>query len=231
MLHIETVTPTLLNLIKVICAEPFFQQFRLVGGTALSLDLGHRMSVDADFFTNEPFDQAEATQILGKTLSNFIMLKSSAHGFAAASQGVKIDMYTWGVPFLLPVVEIDGIRKADIRDIAALKLEAIIQRKEEKDFRDVHALLQHFSLAELIAFFKDRYPHQNPKMLTDHLLAATFVERDLTIRLLNDLSWEQVGNDIENKVKAYYQTLKNLKEQAEKEDIRKRIEAIKSLKK
>jgi hypothetical protein len=61
MLHIETVTPTLLNIITKICAEPFFKSFRLVGGTALSLEMGHRMSVDADFFTNETFDKDEAT--------------------------------------------------------------------------------------------------------------------------------------------------------------------------
>ena len=160
-----------------------------------------------------------------------MVLKSSLHGFAATSQSVKIDMYTWGVPFLLPVVEVEGIRKADIRDIAALKLEAIIQRKEEKDFRDVHALLQQFTLAELIDFFKQHYPHQNPKMLTDHLLAASFVEPDATIRLLNKITWEQVGIDIETAVKAYYQTLKTQKEQAEANEIKRRIEAIRNRKK
>ncbi len=53
MLHFQTVAPTLLKIIQTISAEPFFQSFRLVGGTALSLQLGHRMSVDADFFSTE----------------------------------------------------------------------------------------------------------------------------------------------------------------------------------
>jgi hypothetical protein len=231
MLHNQTVTPALLSIIQAICAEPFFQSFRLVGGTALSLDLGHRMSVDADFFSNESFDISPATRILSTVLPNFIVLKSSPHGFAATSQGVKIDIYTWGVPFLHPPIETEGIRKADIRDIAALKLEAIIQRKEEKDFRDAHALLQRFSLAELIDFFKQHYPHHNPKMLTDHLLAASFVEHDETILLLNDISWEQISADIQVAVKGYYQALKTQKEASEAEALQKRIEAIRNLKK
>ncbi len=228
MLHIETVTPALLGIIRNVCAEPFFDQFRLVGGTALSLDLGHRMSVDADFFTNEPFEKEEAMQVLQKILPNFMVLKSSPHGFAGTYQGIKMDMYTWGMPFLLPAIETEGIRKADIRDIAALKLEAIIQRKEEKDFRDVHALLKKFSLSELIDFFKTRYPHHNAKMLTDHLLAASYIERDLSVYLFDETSWEQVGLDIEQVVKNFYQTMKAQKEQAEKDSLRQRIEAIKN---
>lgn len=50
MLHLETVSPALLKIIKAVSDEPMFQDFRLVGGTALSLQLGHRTSVDAEFF-------------------------------------------------------------------------------------------------------------------------------------------------------------------------------------
>lgn len=74
-------------------------------------------------------------------------------------------------------------------------------------------------------------PHQNPKMLTDHLLAASYVEQDVTIRLLNEISWEQVGNDIEKAIKNYYQILKTQKVQAEKDEVKRRIEAVKSRKK
>jgi hypothetical protein len=231
MLHIETVTPPLLNIIKKICSEPFFQPFRLVGGTALSLELGHRMSVDADFFTNETFDKEEAIRIMNALFPNFMVLKSSLHGFAATYQNVKIDIYTWGVPFLLPATETEGLRMADIRDIAALKLEAIIQRKEEKDFRDIYALLKRFSLAELINLFKERYPHHNSKMLTDHLLAASYVERDLSILLFDDTSWEQIGFTIEKSVRDFYETMRFQKENEENERLRKRIEDIQKRKK
>jgi hypothetical protein len=226
MLHLQTVTPTLLKIIRTVSGEPYFQAFRLVGGTALSLQLGHRMSVDADFFSNESFDKEEAATILFHLLPGFLLLKKSAHGFAGTYEGVKLDVYTWGAPFLLPPVETKDIRMADLRDIAALKLEAITNRKEEKDFRDVHALLQRFSMAELIAFFKDRYPHHNPKMLTDHLLAAPFVERDLSIRLFSEVSWEKLTSDIVQAVGDFYEEKRKQRAAMEEERLRQRLEAI-----
>ncbi|MEK7253785.1 MAG: nucleotidyl transferase AbiEii/AbiGii toxin family protein [Bacteroidota bacterium] len=230
MLYFQTVTPALLKIITAVSAEPFFQHFRLVGGTSLSLQLGHRMSVDADFFTNEDFDKEEAAALLARLLPGFLLLKKSAHGFAGAFEGVKLDIYTWGAPFLLPTVEIGGIRMADLRDVTALKLEAITNRKEEKDFRDVHALLQRFSLAELITFFKERYPHHNPKMLIDHLLAAPFVERDLTIPLFVEVSWEKLGADIVQAVGDFYEQKKKEREQQEEERLRLRFEEIRKTK-
>ena len=56
MLQTQTVDRDTLGLLKDLMATPELQQFALVGGTNLSLRLGHRLSVDLDLFTNEPFD-------------------------------------------------------------------------------------------------------------------------------------------------------------------------------
>lgn len=215
MLHLETVTPTLLKIIQTICSEPFFDKFRLVGGTGLSLQLGHRQSVDADFFSNEAYSQEDAIKILSHILPSFIVLKKSAHGMALMYEGVKLDIYTWGVPFLLPSIEIEDIRIADLADIAALKLEAIINRKEEKDFRDIHALLQRFSLSELLRFFHQRYPHHSIRVPIDHLMAASFVERDRSIELIKPIEWSEVTAEIEASIRDFY--LKKKKERAAKD--------------
>ncbi len=230
MLHLEAVTPTLLKIIRAVSAELLFQKFRLVGGTALSLQLGHRMSIDADFFSNEDFDKDAATNLLSSTLPGFMVLRKSAHGFAAMYEGVKLDLYTWATPFLLPAVESDGVRMADLPDIAALKLEAITNRKEEKDFRDVHALLMRYKLAELIRFFKERYPNHSPRILTDHLLAVPYVERDPTIRVFAADSWEKIGSDIVQAVTSFYE--EGARERARQEEARlqQRLDEIKKRK-
>lgn len=230
MLHFQTVTPPLLSIIRAFCKETFFAKFRLVGGTALSLHLGHRMSVDADFFSNEAFEKEEAIEHLTRILPGLVVLKKSAHGFAATQQGVKIDVYTWGTPFLLPVIEEESIRMADLPDLAALKLEAITNRKEEKDFRDVHALLQKFNLSELAGFFSERFPQHNLKILTDHLLAAPFVERDLTIPIFNEISWERLTKEIVQAVEIFYQEKLAKKAALEADRLRQRIEAAKKKK-
>lgn len=68
MLHYETVSPHLLNVLKKIQQLPEVSAFRLVGGTSLSLQMGHRTSVDIDLFTDKSFDIAELQKILDKTL-------------------------------------------------------------------------------------------------------------------------------------------------------------------
>jgi hypothetical protein len=227
MLHYETVSPTLLKIIETICGESTFDAFRLVGGTALSLHLGHRKSVDADFFSDQPFDHAHSVARLTAILPGFMVVKQSIHGYAAVYQQVKIDVYTWQTQFLLPAVLVNGIRLADLPEIAALKFEAIINRKEEKDFRDVYALLQKFSLADLLGFFRERYPNYSPRLVTDHLLAAPYVERDLGIELITDIPWEQVGVGITSAVQHYYEESIRNREQQEQDRLRQRIEALK----
>ncbi|MCF8397578.1 MAG: nucleotidyl transferase AbiEii/AbiGii toxin family protein [Bacteroidales bacterium] len=64
MLHRETVSKTTLDLIQRLQADSFFESFVLVGGTALALQIGHRISVDIDFFTRENFDIRETLEYL-----------------------------------------------------------------------------------------------------------------------------------------------------------------------
>ncbi len=172
MLYFETVSPTLLKIIQAISSEPVFGDYRLVGGTALSLYMGHRQSVDAYFFSNNAFDVREKEAALVRLLPGFSILKESPHGFAGIYEGVKLDLYTWNVPFLLPSVEMEGIRMAAMPDIVALKLDAVIEWKEEKDYRDIHALLSKYSLAKMLAFYKERIPHRDLRLVVDHLSAA-----------------------------------------------------------
>lgn len=230
MLHLETVTPTLLKIIRAVSAEPLFEKFRLVGGTALSLQLGHRMSIDADFFSNEDFDKDAATNVLSSILPGFMVLRKSLHGFAAMYEGVKLDLYTWATPFLLSPVESDGIRMADLPDIAALKLEAITNRKEEKDFRDIHALLLRYNFADLIRFFRERYPNHSPRILTDHLLAVPFVEQDPTIRVFTVDSWEKIGSDIVQAVTSFYEEGARERAMREEAHLQQRLDEIKKRK-
>jgi hypothetical protein len=124
--------------------------------------LGHRLSVDADFFSNSPFNTQVAEEKLYQVLPGFSLLKMSPHGIAGFYHNVKIDLYTWHVPFLLPPIEEEGMRMAALPDIAALKLEAVVNRKEEKDFRDIHALLSVFSLVELLEFYHARVAGRDP---------------------------------------------------------------------
>jgi predicted nucleotidyltransferase len=209
MLYFNTVSPSLLNIIRAVSGEPMFQDFRLVGGTALSLYLGHRMSVDADFFSATPFNQQEAVLRLSNLLPGIQVLKSSPHGFAAVFEGVKLDLYTWNTPFLLPPTEEGQVRLAAIPDVAVLKLGAIVGRKEEKDFRDIHELLSRYPLATLLAFYRERVPHHDLRLVIDHLAAAPAADRQAGIVLLRDVDYEKVASDILQAIQHHLADLKD----------------------
>ena len=69
MLHQETVSPATLGLIKTLQADSMLKGFLLVGDTALSLQLGHRISIDIDLFTQDEFDSTELLEYLEQTYS------------------------------------------------------------------------------------------------------------------------------------------------------------------
>jgi hypothetical protein len=128
-----------------------------VGGTALSLQLGHRKSIDIDLFTPYPFDahamadhlestyKAEDINVLGNTLYSYI-------------DNVKTDMLAHRYPWIGPVQEIEGIRMASLDDIAAMKLNAIVNDGSRlKDFVDIHFLLERSSLDELTSAYVAKY--------------------------------------------------------------------------
>lgn len=213
MLYLETVSPALLKIVQAVSAEPAFAPFRLVGGTALSLYLGHRESVDADFFCTDEFNKRTAGERLADILPGILNLHESPHGFAWVFENVKIDLYTWRMPFLHPAVESNGIRLAAIEDVAALKLDAIVQRKEEKDYRDAHALLTRFSLSRLLAIYREHYPNNSSRIVVDHLAAVEHIPHDDSIRLLRPAPWEQVVQGIQASIKTYFSELKNAQDE------------------
>ena len=110
-----------------------FSDMRLVGGTALALQLGHRISIDLDFFGQVDFEQID----LPKYFSSFnhttsIKRLKSINIFDI--DNVKVDFVNYSYPWLFDQINIDGIRLADIKDIAAMKIAAITGRGSKKDF-------------------------------------------------------------------------------------------------
>jgi len=137
-------------------AMPMLEQFYLVGGTALALQLGHRVSVDLDLFTTEPFDKNELTEIFLARF-DFSLESESATMLVTYINDVKVDFVKMGYPILFPAKNEDGIRMLDLRDIAPMKLKAVTQRGSKKDFFDIFFLLSHLSLEEMLGLFKEKF--------------------------------------------------------------------------
>lgn len=134
------------------------QQMRLVGGTALALQYGHRQSVDLDFFGKMPSDQETIADMLDE-IGTYTTLNRSSHIWQIVVNSIKVDFvdysrYQW---IDRPICE-QGVVLASDKDIAAMKINAIEGRGSKKDFIDIYLLLQHYSLAEILNFYKQKYP-------------------------------------------------------------------------
>ena len=203
MLQLQTVAPDTLELLKTISSKAEMQGLRLVGGTALALQYGHRQSVDLDFF-GSPLASQEDTIDMLSSLGNITIHNRTDKILQVVLRGIKVDVidysrYGWIDP---PVVD-DGIVLASPRDIAAMKINAIEGRGSRKDFVDVYMLLQHYTLGELLDFYSMKYPNYS---IFRALLSLTYfddAETQAMPKMFIPQTWEEIKAYISDKVKEY----------------------------
>jgi predicted nucleotidyltransferase component of viral defense system len=185
---------------------PALQHFSLVGGTALSLLYGHRMSVDLDLFSNKPFENADIIDAMkNKFQEKFIMEeKPPRFGIFCFIDNVKVDIVRHPHPLIRPELNIENIRMFATEDIIAMKVQAILGRAKKKDFWDVAELLLHFSVGDFIQFHKEKYSTQNllitvPQAIT-YFLDAEESEDPVSLK---KQTWGIVQEFIQKKVSEY----------------------------
>jgi hypothetical protein len=142
--------------------DDYLKDFILVGGTALSLQLGHRISIDLDFFSQRSFDEQLLSKYLeyNKGLQLDYLHKNTVKGQIA---GVKIDLITHTYPNVRDPLIIDHIRMAGPEDIAAMKLNAIAGNGTRlKDFVDIAFLSDRLALNQMLKAYSIKYGTRNP---------------------------------------------------------------------
>ena len=119
MLSYQTIKPDALELLRRLMAEPLFSQTRLVGGTALALQLGHRSSIDLDLFGTIEEDTDLTTEVLER-VGPTIPGRCSSHIKTYRVCGIKTDIVDYDrYPWIDSPVLDDGLRLASPKDIAA----------------------------------------------------------------------------------------------------------------
>lgn len=190
MLHPQTVSKELLELLKKIMLDDLFNDFNLVGGTALALQIGHRNSIDIDLFGNCFIDEDKFVSKI-ETLGQFEILKRSKNIIISSINSVKTDFVNYKYPLLENPKNIDGIRFASFQDIAAMKLNAIIGRGTKKDFIDIFYLLNYFSLSDMVNFYKKKYHDGSVFMLMKSLVYFEDANTQITPMMFDkNFSWQ-----------------------------------------
>ncbi len=205
MLHLETVDGRSFTILKELMLLPNLKDFCLVGGTALSLLYGHRISDDLDLFSNSNFEnQTIIDGIISKFPKEYRVRTSTHFGIFGYIGDLKLDIVRTPHPLIRPIVEIDGIRMFSPEDIIAMKVQAILGRGKKKDFWDIAELLNHFSVKDFVEFHKEKYSTQNLLISVPQAMVY-FDDADESVEpiSLKNQTWKSVKKQITETVRAY----------------------------
>jgi predicted nucleotidyltransferase component of viral defense system len=210
MLHYHTINKPLNYALQKLMNAKEFDNFRLVGGTALSLHIGHRKSVDIDLFSDAEYGSLDFAAMTSFLVNHFSYVDYVAIDPAlgrsyfigdSKQNSVKLDLY-YTDPFIRPYLTINSIRMATIEDITAMKIDVVQRGGRKKDFWDVHALFDFFSIKQMLKLHKQRYPyHHNKNLILQNFTDFTHADDDFDPICLHAKYWELIKEDIEEAIK------------------------------
>ena len=209
MLHKETVDKSTLDLLISLQSKDYLEGFHLVGGTAIALMIGHRKSIDIDLFSDFNFNASDILENLSYDFG-FSMNFSANNTLKGIVGQVQVDILAHRYPLIEKPVKKENISMLSLKDIIAMKLNAIstsIQRV--KDFIDIYYLLGMFSLEEMISFYKSKYQQHNEVNILKSLVYFEDVEiSDWPVLIDNpSLKWEQVKRRLTGATQQYWERI------------------------
>jgi len=180
--------------------------FSLVGGTSLALRYGHRSSVDLDLFLHEKFDVKSIENELKVVFGSDFNYESGHRniGIFCYIQKIKVDIVYFPHQPIAEIEEIDNIRMYSSADISAMKIQAILGRAKKKDFWDLHELLQHYPLQQLIDWHRQKYPSQMLAIsIPNAIIYFAEAEESETPVSFKGQTWEKIKKEISKTVSDY----------------------------
>src|SRR5271157_3904552 len=193
MWHREVITEAVERTLRDLQQTSLLERFYLAGGTGLALHIGHRRSIDLDFFSRDAFDP-EA--ILGKaeSLEGLHVLSKDPETLHLTIGETKVSFLGYRYPLLFPCEEISEVKVADPRDIACMKVSAIASRGTKRDFVDLYVSAGRFGLANILEWFDRKYAqtHHNKLHVLKSLTFFDDAEKDPMAHMLAPLAWEEV---------------------------------------
>jgi hypothetical protein len=200
MLNYNTLPDELLQIIKAVCTDNKFRNFRLCGGTGLALQAGHRISVDADFVTAQNIITHDLIQNLTATFKLVSDINTGTHGVFCKIGNIKVDFLSWNIPFIRNEIVEDDLVIAHVEEIIAMKIFAILQRGQKKDYMDIGSMLKKYSLKQMIGFYKERNKGSDDLTVIRFLSSYSDIENQPEPIMLNGLSWQQCKSDLKREI-------------------------------
>ncbi len=180
----------------------------LAGGTALALQIGHRYSYDLDWFTTKEFDEKKVIQKLTKYIPDFKLEKQDEMTILALLGKIKFSLFHYPYPLLFETIKFEGLNVASIKDIAAMKINAILGRGTKKDFVDLYCIInvaKLLTLGETLELYQKKYARASSDIMNVLQSLNYFIdaENGQDVDMLIQLDWEKVKSFFKKETKKY----------------------------
>ena len=195
--HWEVVPPLLRELLVEIGQEPFSRRFYLAGGTSLALRLGHRVSVDLDFFseTDELLDDSRAEIVAALRKRRVVrVLEDVVGNLLLEIEGYHVGFFGYGYALLESPDEVAGVRVGSLADVGLMKLDAIADRGARRDFYDAYFISRQLSLDRLLDQSSIKYPYSPGfgMMVLEGMVDFDRADRDASVETIPPVAWEAI---------------------------------------
>lgn len=201
----NTVSEPLREILLELSSNLSFEKFTLVGGTALSLQIGHRQSEDIDLFTDKIYGSIDMISLAEILENKYPFYRANKRipkilGFSCyvgqtQENAVKLDLF-YTDSFVYKVQHIDGVKLASLEEIIAMKLEVVAHGGRKKDFWDLHYFLERYSFEQLFQIYEKRYPYGcDSKSLKLKLIDFDLADADFDPKCYLNKSWELIKLD------------------------------------
>ncbi|MBI5913480.1 nucleotidyl transferase AbiEii/AbiGii toxin family protein [Candidatus Azambacteria bacterium] len=202
-LYRETITDAMYDVARGIF-DNFGSEYYLAGGTALALRIGHRRSIDLDYFIAKPIDTMSLKKDIGETFSSAKteILFEEKNTLWCMINGVKVSFISRFDLLLDPMETVDCFRLAGMKDLAVMKLMAVCGRDEYKDYFDLACIADETDARSWMYWWQEIYPNQD---MTSWIVALSAT--DMVKKVPLEISDRFKGKDVVSDMKRVVQEI------------------------
>ncbi len=202
-MFVQTLSRPAQKLLVQLGRQRWMRDFYLAGGGAAALHLGHRLSVDLDFFCPKELNTPLLLRRLQK-IGKFDLTRDAWGTLTGLLAGVRVSFFAYPYPLLQPTQKLWGVRIASLLDIGLMKLVAISQRGSRRDFFDLFfTCRQNIPLAELLSMLPRKFP--GVKYSLSHILRSLVyfddAEKEPMPKMLMPVRWAEIKGFFQTEVK------------------------------
>ncbi len=191
----NTITENMRLVLSGFTQSELGNQFYLAGGTALSLQIGHRLSVDLDFFSpTEDIPDIRARLERALAPLDATLADSSWGNLVYLAKNIRVGFYGYGYTLVAPIIETKEARLASIEDIALMKLDALLSRSTRKDFYDLYFISHSIPLRQILDKAPQKYPYVRDfeAQTVKRLVYFENAEAEADPSMLQHVDWQAV---------------------------------------